>query len=73
VGLTLEELARRTGRPRAVLAFVLSDEVQRGRVLRLSGGRFALVPGSFSPATLAGLRGLSAANGAVRARTGEVA
>jgi hypothetical protein len=59
VALSLDELERRTGRPRQELEAVLADEVRRGRVLRGADGRFALVPSSFPPATHAALRALS--------------
>ena len=58
-GLTLAELAERTGMPRHVLRTVLSSEVGRGRVVTARDGRFCLVEAEFQPGQLDALRALS--------------
>jgi hypothetical protein len=63
----LVDLAR--GHPPALVAEVLSQEVARGRVVRVAGG-YALVPGAFPRDVLAALRRIAPADldGACTAR-----
>jgi hypothetical protein len=56
--VTTEELARRTGGDPEMLAYVLADELARGRI-RQAGAGWAIVPAAFAPGVLEALRQLS--------------
>jgi len=71
MGLSLDELAARTGRERGDLAKVLADEVDRGRVL-VEDGRFRLRPGSLPVEVGRALRALARPDTAVLANGGIV-
>jgi DNA-binding IclR family transcriptional regulator len=58
-GLTLEELAERTGVPAVYLRAALSSELTAGRVVRSPDGRYRLNACVFEPGVLDALRSFS--------------
>jgi hypothetical protein len=55
---TAEAIAERTGIRADALAYVLEDELARGRVRRVGGG-WSIVPQAFAPGTIDALRALA--------------
>jgi hypothetical protein len=57
--VTTDELARRIGGDAEMVAYVLADELGKGRVRLTADGRWSIVAAAFPPGTLDALRELS--------------
>ena len=55
--MSVEAIAERIAAPADTVAYLLADELARGRVSRV-GDRWALVADAFPPSVVAALRGL---------------